>query len=284
MKKLVCLVAALFLLPAALVFGQLKTPQPSPTVTVTQELGISKVVLSYSRPGKKGREIFGELVPYGRMWRTGANASTTLEFFDPVKVGGKEVPAGKYALFTIPGKENWTIILSKSLGWGAGNYNQADDAARFAVKSEQLPVNYENFTIDFANFSSNSADLQLMWDDVRVSFPVEMDVDQQVIAQIDRVMQNPESSLAGTYYSAAQYYFDTERDTEKALEWVEKSLEYNPNAYWVIRLKSRLQARQKNYKAAIETATLSMKKAEEAGNPDYIKLNSNAIAEWKKMQ
>jgi len=265
-------------------FAQLKTPAASPSVTMVQDMGISKVTLTYSRPGMKGRKVFGDLVPFGKVWRTGANASTTLEFSESIKFAGNEVPAGKYALYTIPNKDSWKIMISKALGWGAGNYDESMNVASFDVKTETTDATYETFTIDFSDLTSSGAHLNIYWENTKVSFPMKMDTDKAVIAQLDRMMVNPEASLAGTYYQAAQYYFDTERDSKKALEWVNKALEYNPNPYWVIRLKSRILARNKDYKAAVETAKLSMQKATEAGNMDYVKMNKDAIAKWEKMQ
>jgi len=271
-----------FVLISSIAWAQLQTPAASPTMTMVQELGISKVTLTYSRPGMKGRKIFGDLVPYDKIWRTGANSATTLEFAESIKFAGQAVPAGKYALFTIPGKSSWTVIISKAMGWGTGNYDEGMNVAKFEVTPEQLPSPYETFTIDFSDFKQNGAHLNIMWEKTKVSFPLEMDTDEQVMAQLDRMMQDPEASLAGVYYQAAQYYFDTERDTEQALKWVEQSLAYNPNPYWVIRLKSRLLARKKDYKGAIKTAKLSMEKAQAAGNQDYVKLNKDAIEVWKK--
>jgi len=271
-----------FLYSAA--FAQLKTPAASPSISIEQEMGISKVKLTYSRPGVKGRKVFGDLVPYGKVWRTGANASTTLEFSEPLSFAGQSVPAGKYAIYTIPNEGNWTVMVSKALGWGAGNYDKSMNVAEFEVKAEQLENPYETFTIDFSDFTQNGAYMNIKWENTKVSFPLEMKTDEQVIAQLERMMKNPEASLAGTYYQAAQYYFDTDRDTEKALTWVNKALEYNPNPYWVIRLKSRILAKKKDYKAAIETAKMSVEKATEAGNMDYVKLNNDAIAKWEKMQ
>ena len=281
MKPVYLITLFTFLCSAA--FAQLKTPAASPTVTMVQDMGISKVTLTYSRPGMKGRKIFGDLVPFGNVWRTGANASTTLEFSEPISFAGTEVPAGKYAIYTVPNKDSWKIMISKALGWGAGNYDESADVASFEVKPVKTDITYETFTIDFSDFTNEGAHLNIYWENTKVSFPMEMDADKAVMAQLDRMMQNPEASLAGTYYQAAQYYFDTERDTDKALEWVNKALEYNPNPYWVIRLKSRLLARKKDYKAAIATAKESLEKATAAGNMDYVKLNNDAIAEWEKM-
>ncbi len=274
----------LFTFLCSVAFAQLKTPAPSPTVTMVQDMGISKVTLTYSRPGMKDREVFGNLVPFGKVWRTGANASTTLEFSEPIKFAGNEVPAGKYAIYTVPNEDNWKIIVSKALGWGAGNFDESMNVASFEVKTEKLANAYETFTIDFSDFTQNGAHMNIKWENTKVSFALEMSTDEAVMAQLERMMKNPEASLAGTYYQAAQYYFDTDRDTEKALTWVNKALEYNPNPYWVIRLKSRILAKKKDYKAAIETANMSIEKATEAGNMDYVKMNKDAIAKWEKMQ
>jgi hypothetical protein len=263
-------------------FAQLKTPAASPSMSFTQEIGISQIKVTYARPGVKGRKIFGDFIPWGEVWRTGANASTTLEFADEVSLNGNKVPAGKYALFTIPGKDAWTVIISGEGGWGAMGYNPEKDVVRFQVTPQKTAQLIETFTIDFQEFKGNGATMVLAWENTQVPIQVEMDVDTQVMARLNQLMKNPENSLAGLYYQAAAYYFDTNRDPKQALEWINKSLSYDPNPYWVLRLKSRIQARMNDWKGAVETAKVSMEKAEQAGNQEYVRLNKEAIAEWQK--
>jgi hypothetical protein len=263
---------------------QLQIPAPSPKCTLTQSVGVMEITISYSRPGIKGREIFGGLVPYGEMWRTGANASTTLKFTKDVTLNGNPVPAGEYALFTVPGRTAWEIIISKDIGSGTGKYKKEDDVARFTAESRNLSEPVERFTITVANITDNSADIVLVWDRTAVSFRMETDTDGQVMKQIDEIMKNPPSDDAGVYGSAARYYFDTGRDLKKALTWINKSLEIDNDAYWNTRLKSQIQAGLGDYAGAITTAQESMKQAEAAGNQQYVKYNQDAIAGWGKMK
>ncbi len=260
---------------------ELKTPAPSPFGTATQIVGLTEVSVSYSRPGVKGREIFGGLVPYGELWRTGANKSTTIKFSDDVKLEGQKVPAGEYALYTIPGKKEWTIIISKNIGSGTSKYKKEDDVTRFNVKSGTLNDSVERFTIEVADMTNNSAQIMLKWANTKVSFGMTVDTDSKVMAQINQVMKDPDLENANIYYGAGNYYFNNDKDIEQALKWVSRAVELKPNAFWMSRVKSQIQAKMGDYKAAIESAKLSMKAAEKAGSEQYIRFNQEAIAEWK---
>ena len=271
----------LLTMPDAATAQKLQTPAPSPKATITQAVGIMEVTVSYSRPGVKGREIFGGLVPYGELWRTGANASTTIKFTGDVTLGGIPVPAGEYALFTVPGKEAWEIVLSKSVGWGTNDYKKEDDVARFQVKPSVLTDPVERFTITLANITDNSLDFVLEWDRTAVRFGMQTDTDGQVMKQIDTIMQDPPADDAGVYAAAARYYFDTGKDLNKALEWITRSLEIKGDAYWNVRLKSQIQAALGDYTEAIATARESLQQAEAAGNQQYVKFNQDAIVEWE---
>jgi len=261
---------------------KLNTPMPSPKSTLTQVVGVTDVTITYHRPGVKGREIFGGLVPYGKLWRTGANSSTTIKVSDTVMFEGKKVAAGEYALFTIPEKNDWTIVLSKSVGWGTGNYKEEEDVARFKVKSHALAEKVERLTIEIADMTDNSAQIVLKWDNTAASFKMTCDTDSKVMHQIEEVMKNPPADDAGVYSQAATYYFEHGKDLKKALSWADKAVELNPDAFWAIRLKSRIQAQMGDYKKAIETAKLSLEKAKKADNAQYVKFNEEAIAEWSK--
>ncbi len=271
-------------LPDSVTAQKLQTPAPSPRATLTQDVGVMEVSVSYSRPGVKGREIFGGLVPYGELWRTGANASTTLKFTDDVTLNGNPVPAGEYALFTIPETNEWEIIISRNIGWGTNDYKKEDDVTRFKVKSETLTKPVERFTISLDDITDNSAMFALTWDRTKVAFKMETDTDGRVMKQIDEIMQNSPADDAGVYSAAARYYFDTGKDLKKALAWINKSIEIKGDAYWNVRLKSQIQAGLGDYSGAIVTARESMKQAEAAGNSQYVKYNQDAIAEWEKMK
>ena len=286
MKRLVAIgLAALvtFLLVARSAEAQLETPRPSPKGTVTQKVGVMDVSVTYSRPGIKGRKIFGGLVPYGEVWRTGANEATTISFSDDVALEGHKIPAGEYTLYTIPGKDEWTIIINTKPSWGT-QYDEKEDVLRFKVKPERSPSPIETFTINVADITTSAANIELAWENTVVKFKMEFDVDAKLMAQIKEAMDNPYSGVAQTYYRSADYYFTTNKDLNQALEWVDKSLEINGDAFWVWRLKSQIQAGLKDYKSAIATAEIGMAKAKKAENKQYVKFNEDAIAEWKKMK
>lgn len=252
----------------------LRTPQPSPTQTVKQDFGISSVELIYSRPGMKGRKIFGDLVPYGKVWRTGANNATRIKFADDVTIGGQTLKAGEYALYTIPNEKEWEIIINKgSANWGT-EYKQEDDLLRIKAKATQLDHPVETFTIQFANVKSNSADLQILWDKTSVAVPITTDVDKKVMAQLDNIMNRDNRP----YFSAAMYYMETGRDLNQAVAWFDKAYEQNPKAFWVLHQKANALAKLGKKDEARTTAQKSMEIAKSEKNDDYVKLNEKLIA------
>jgi tetratricopeptide (TPR) repeat protein len=257
--------------------AQLKTPAPSPTQTVRQDFGISSVELVYSRPGIKGRKIFGDLVPYGQVWRTGANSATRLKFNDDVMIGGQALKAGEYALYTIPGESEWQIIINKgSANWGT-DYKQEDDLFRVKVKSVKMDAPVESFTMQFANVKPASMELHIMWDKTAVAIPITTDIDKKVMAQIDNLMNKDNRP----YFNAAMYYLETGKDLNQALTWFDKALEQTPNAYWVYHQKANALAKLGKKEEAKQTATKSMTLAKEQKNEDYVKLNEKLLASLK---
>lgn len=270
---------ALFFLIAPEGKCQLETPQPSPKGRIEQKVGIMDVSISYSRPGIKGRKIFGDLVPYGQVWRTGANDPTTITFSDSVKLEGRDVPPGTYSLYTIPGENEWTIIINRKTK-GEAQRDEKEDVTTFTVKPIRMASTIETFTITIADVTTTSANVELAWENTMVRFRTEFDVDGRVMAAIRRSMENPYGAVAGMYYQSANYYFTTGKDLNLALEWVNKSLEINQKPYWVWRLKSQIQAALKDYKGAIATAETGKLRAKEAGNQQYVKFNEDAIREW----
>ncbi|MDN5217171.1 DUF2911 domain-containing protein [Fulvivirgaceae bacterium BMA12] len=267
--------------------AQISTPSPSPTGKVEQKVGLTDVTINYSRPGVKGRKVFVDVEEYGKMWRTGANSATTLAFSDDVKLEGKEVPAGKYALYSIPGQEEWTVMIYKDLGLGGnvGAYDASKELTRFTVKSVNNPVHVESFTIDVGDLKNESATIRLMWSDIIVPIKMTVDTESKVMASIDRFAKNPNASLVNQYASAANYYFANDKDLNKALEWITKAVEFNPNAFWHVQTKARIQAKMKDYKGAIATANKSMEIAKAAKNDfGYIKSNQGYIEKWSKLQ
>lgn len=262
-------------------FSQLETPQPSPKGKVEQKVGVTDVSVSYSRPGIKGRKIFGGLVPFGQVWRTGANDPTTITFSDAVKLEGNDVPAGTYSLYTIPQENEWTIIVNKK-ATGPAQRDEKEDQVTFKVKPMTSAGTVETFTINISDITTNTANVELAWENTVVKFGMEFDVDGRVMAAIAKAMENPNASVARAYFESASYYFNNGKDMKTALDWVNKSLELNKNPFWVWRLKSQIQAGLKDYKGAIASAEQSLSRAKEAGNEQFVKFNEESIAEWKK--
>lgn len=261
--------------------AQIKVPQPSPAAKISQDVGLSKVEVEYSRPSAKGRKIFGELVPFGEMWRTGANASTKVTLGDDAKFGGQDVSKGTYALYTIPGEKEWRVVLYKNTSfWGTPgkSYDENDVAAAVTVNPVMLRDRVETFTIEIGNLRNNGAELMLSWENTRVSVPITFDVDTKVEADIKNQLAGPSAS---TYYQAARYYLEEKKDMSKALEWINLSLEKGGEKFWIVRTKALILAEMGRYKEAIATAERSTELAKAEGNADYPRMNDKSIAEWK---
>lgn len=278
MKKLLTIVFASMVLTGTAAAQGLKTPAPSPSTTVRQEFALSNIELNYSRPAMRQRAIFGELVPFDKVWRTGANSATTLQFGEEVNIGGTVIKPGKYGLLSIPGANNWTIIISKQLDvTSPAAYKQDQDVVRFTAPVGTLPFSVETFTIMFGNVQANSCELWIMWDKTFVSFPIVADVDSKVMKQIDQVM-NVDSR---PYFNAAVYYVDNNKDLNKALEWFNKAVAQQPEAFWVLYQKARCEAKLGKKADAIATAQKSIAIAKAAKNDDYVKLNEDLIKSLK---
>lgn len=287
MKLMTQLLTAVVLFASTAVDAQINTPKPSPGASVTQTVGLVDITVVYSRPGMKDRAIFGELVPFDKIWRTGANKATMIAFEEPVQFAGKEVPAGKYSMFSIPGKQEWTIIINKNTElWGAGDYKEEEDVARIKVKSMKVDATYESFTIDFSNFSSTGAHLNLMWENTMVAIPLTVDTESKVMAQIKAQLIDvtPGDDVKdGTYMAAGRYYADNGKDQKQALAWMEKAIEMKPEAFWYSHYKAQLQADMGDKKVALKTAmaSLELAKKSERGDFGYIARNEKLIAKLK---
>jgi hypothetical protein len=259
----------------------LKVPAPSPTQTLKQNFALSDITIEYSRPSAKGRVVFGDVVPFGKTWRTGANAATKITFGDTVKVEGKNIVPGTYALYTIPNKDSWEIIFYKDLTLGGNftNYKTENEVAHFTVKPTSLSNKVETFTINIADVTPTSATVELLWEKTRVAFAVSADIDS-------RIMKSIETSLAPTdsrpFFPAANYYYENNKDLKQALEWANKAIEQNPKAFWAILLKAKIQLKLKDNAAAIATAEQVITVAKEANNDEYVKMAEKLIAEAKK--
>lgn len=254
---------------------QLRTPAPSSTQTIKQELGIGSVELNYSRPGMKGRKVFGDLVPFDKVWRTGANNATTLTFSDEVIIGGTKVAPGKYGIVTIPGKDNWTVIITKQLDvTSPALYKQENDVVRVKAKPMTVKDPVETFTMQFGNIKTNGADLHMMWENTAVSFPISSDVDAKVMAQINDIMTKDNRP----YFNAGLYYLNNGKDLAKALTWFDKAIEQNPKAFWAYHQKANALAKLGKKDEARATALKSIEIAKEEKNDDYVALNEKLIA------
>jgi hypothetical protein len=260
---------------------QIQMPQASPSAKIAQQVGLSNVTADYSRPSTKGRKIFGELVPFGQVWRAGANGATLLTFSTAVVISGKNVPAGQYALYAIPNKSEWTMILSKNTElWGAIGYNESDDLLRFNVTPNKLSRNYETMEITFADMTDTGANLSIKWETTRVDFRIETAVDGIVMAQIQELVIATETANPGLLYSAANYYYTNKKDMNQAYAWISKSVD-NDKKYWTVHLKAKIEATLGMNSEAATSARESMALAKEAGNPDYIALNERLIKSMK---
>ncbi|MEP7233216.1 MAG: DUF2911 domain-containing protein [Ginsengibacter sp.] len=255
--------------------SQILMPAPSPTQTIKQDFGLSSIELTYSRPAVKSRKIFGDLVPYGKMWRTGANGATRIKFNDDVVMGGQQVKAGEYALYTIPGESEWEIILNKGVNnGGLTGYKADEDVVRFKVKSNSIPSKIESFTMEFGDVKPKSTDLNLMWENTRVTVPITTDVDTKVMAQINDVMNKDNKP----YYQSALYYAENGKDMKQAITWFDKAIEQNPAGYYIYYQKATALAKMGRKDEAKLTAQKSMEVARQEKNDDYVKLNEKLLA------
>lgn len=269
MKKLFLALAALALFNFTQAQG-LKTPSASTSQTVKQEFGLGSIELSYSRPNTKGRTIFGDLVPFGAVWRTGANNATTLTFSEEVIIGGKKIPAGKYGLLSIPGAAEWTIIITKQLDVTSPSaYKQEMDVVRVTTPAVAMPYSIESFMVFFENVSTNSLELMMIWEKTAVSLPIKVDIDSKIMAQIDNLMNTDNKP----YFNAAMYYIDNNKDLNKAAGWLEQATTQTPNAYWVWFQKARCLALLGKKAEAMTASVKSLELAKAGKNPDYITLN-----------
>lgn len=257
----------------------LKIPQPSTLQKIEQDLGLGQVTIAYSRPNVKGRKIFGYMEPYGKVWRTGANAATTIKLTDSIVIEGHALAPGEYALFTVPQPKEWMIIINKTAQqWGAYSYDSTKDVLRFTVKSAKLEPKLETFTIQFANAQVEHSDLQLLWENTIVTIRLSTDVDARVMANIDRAMNGEKKP----YYFAAIYYYNHDKDMTKALAWISEFEKANPRAdngkYW----KARIQLKMGDKQAAVATANEGLKLATGDNDVEYMRLNKEVLDEANK--
>jgi Protein of unknown function (DUF2911) len=268
--KQILLAASLMICSTFFAGAQVKMPAPSPTQTIKQDFGMGSVELTYSRPNMKGRKVFGDLVPFNKMWRTGANGATKLVFSEPVEIGGKKLDTGSYVLYTIPNVDSWEIVVNKGLtNWGIDGYKESEDVVRFKVVPTNGGTPVETFTMQFANIKAESCELHIKWDKTSVSVPITTNIKEKVKAQIEAAMLTDKKP----YWAAAQFYNEFEKNSAKALENCNKAIEANDKAYWILLYKAKIQKDMGDNAGAMITSKKSQVLAAEAKNDDYVKMN-----------
>lgn len=259
--------------------AQVKMPAPSPVQTIQQDFGMGSIQVIYSRPGAKGRRVFGDLVQNGKLWRTGANAATRIILSEPVEMGGKKIDSGTYVLYSIPGEESWDIILNKGLNnWGVDGYKEAQDVFRFKVLPVRTKNMVETFTMQFINIKPDSCELEISWEKTLVRIPITADIREKIKAQIESGMLTDKKP----YWEAAQFYNEYEKNYAKALEYADKALQGNEKAFWILLYKARIQQSLGDIAGALTSSKASMALAKEAGYDDYVKMNTELQKELRQ--
>ena len=264
--------------------AQIQAPQASPFSKVEQKVGLTDVTVEYSRPNMRGRTIYGDLVPYDKLWRTAANKNTMITFSDDVTIDGQTLKAGSYAIFTKPGASNWEVYFyTDTENWGVPrNWDENKVAAKTTVQAVNMPVTMETFTIMINDLSNNGAVLGIIWENTYVPIPFSVPTDQKVSASIEKAMAGPSDA---DYFAAAVYYLEEGKDIQKAVEWIDKAVDMTSKQprFWYLRQQSLIHAKAGNKKQAIAAAKASLEGAKKAGNEDYIKMNTESLKEWGAM-
>ena len=282
MKKLLVLVlscTAIFTVNA-----QLETPQPSPKAKLEQKVGLTDITLDYSRPSIKGRKVFGGLVPYGDLWRTGANKNTMITFSTDATIDGQTLKAGTYAIFTKPDKESWDVYFyTDTENWGTPErWDESKVAAKTTVKSYPIPFSVETYSMDINNITNNSATLEFYWEKTYAAVPFTVPTDNAVLANINKIMSGPS---VNDYYSAAVYYLQENKDIKQAKTWIDKAVEMTKDQprFWILRQQSLIHAKAGDKASAIAAAKSSLAYAKKAGNKGYVEMNEDSLKEWGAM-
>lgn len=263
--------------------AQINTPAPSPASTITQVVGLTNVSIDYSRPSMRGRKVYGDLVPFGKLWRTGANAYTKISFDTDVTIAGSTLKAGTYSIFTKPGEKNWEVFFYTDIDGGGTpkNWDENKVVAKASVPVYSMDMPVETFTITIDDLKSSGANIGIIWENTYVAIPFEVPTDEAVMSSIEKVLSGPG---AGDYYAAAVYYSSEGKDIKKAKEWMDKAMSMTKDpAYWQLRQQSLILAKAGDKKGAIEVAKISLAKAKEQGNDDYVKMNEDSLKEWGAM-
>ena len=262
---------------------KIEFPQPSPTASVKERVGVTDVSVEYSRPSARERKIFGGLVPYGGVWRTGANAATKITFSTDVKLGGAAVPAGSYALFTIPGETEWTVILSKVVDgqWGSYSYKQTDDQARIKVKPVAMAEPLETMTISLQDMHAGRANLVIAWEKTKVPIAIDTDLVARLRPQIEAAMAG---SGEKPYFASAMFYYDNDLDMALAKEWIEAAAKKQPDAVWIVYRKGLILKKAGDKEGAMAAAKQARELASKADGElkaEYTRLSESLIASLK---
>ena len=279
------IIFTLLLFTVNLSFSQINTPRVSPASEVEQMVGLTEIEIEYSRPSMRGREVFGNLVPFGKVWRTGADNSTKISFDTDVIISGKTIQSGTYSIFSIPNKESWEIIFYSDVElWGVPrdwSENKIVFSSMFDVKKLKKSNTVETFTISFNDLTNNDVNMSISWENTLVDIKIEVPTRSMVESDINKVLSdNPKSS---DYYAAAVFYRQENTNLDKALEWMNKAIEMNESPrFWQYRQQSLIMAANDKYADAVDAAKKSLNLAIEADNQDYIKMNRESIAEWSK--
>jgi len=278
MRKLTLLLTVLSFCSLSLVQAQIETPAPSPSAEVEQVVGLTEIEINYSRPGVKGRTIFAKdgLVPFGKMWRTGANAATQISFDDDIVLGGTALEEGEYAILTKPMADKWEVMLYPYESGSWGSYVDKKPAATITAKTQKTAMPIESFTIAINNLKMESATLDMMWENTLVSIPIEVEVKERVMENIEEVMSGPSQN---DYYAAASFLHESGADLDKALEYIQKANAKDPK-FWQVRREALILADMGKYNKAIDAAKKSKELAMKANNEDYVRMNDKSIEEW----
>jgi len=257
---------------------KLEFPAPSPACTIKQHVGLTDIEIAYSRPGKKGRQVFGSVVPYDKVWRTGANNATKITFSTAVKLNGTDIPAGSYALYTIPGEKEWTIVINKGIDKSGTQYDEKEDVVRFTATPADFGTTIQTFTIEFSDVTDDSAIIDLLWEDTIVPIKVQVDLVSSLVPQIETVMAS--DSKNKPYYQAAQFYYNHGQDLKKASEWVDAAIKQR-EAHYIVYLKAEILAKLGDKEGAIAAAKRSSELAVQAKDTGYVKMNDDLISSLK---
>ncbi len=272
-------VLLLSFLSFSMITAQINKPNLSPRVKLEQKVGLAGVTLEYGQPNKQNRKIFGGLIPYGKLWRTGANAATKITFDSPISLSGHAIPAGTYALYSVPGEKEWTIIIhNNSSHWGTGGYQQTEDLLRFKIPVITLSDTLETFSIHFENFNTNGGDLIIAWENTKISIPLYVDSDAIIFDEIAAKITNTTSAVsAQTYFDAAQFYYLKKTKLDTAMSWFDKAIALKPNAFWYVYYKAELAYFLGQYKVAKESANKSLQAAKLSVSTDYGYIAKNEL-------